>query len=103
MLIQINYGTVDKTDAIERFVEYKINTEFERFADQITRVEVHLHDDNGGKAGSHDKRCVLEARPAGLQPVVAEHASDDLDKAVAEAVGKLSRVLKKTFDKRREA
>lgn len=103
MLIQINYGTVDKTDAIERYTEYKVNTELERFADQVTRVEIHLHDENGGKAGSHDKRCVMEARPAGMQPVVAEHSCDDLDKAIGEAAGKLGRVLKRSFEKRREA
>ena len=102
MLIQINYSDIDKTDAIERFVEYKVNTEFERFADQITRVEVHLHDDNGGKAGSNDKRCVMEARPAGMQPLAVEYASDDLDKTIAETAAKLGRAVKKAFDKRRE-
>ena len=103
MLIQINYSDVDKTDAIERFVEYKISTQLERFADQITRVEVHLHDDNGGKSGSHDKRCVMEARPAGMAPLAVEYADDDLDKAIGETAGKLGRALKKVFDKRREA
>lgn len=103
MLIQINYGTIDKTDAIERFVEYKVSSQLERFADQITRVEVHLHDDNAGKAGKDDKRCVMEARPAGMQPLAVEHAADDLDKAIGETAGKLSRALKKLFEKRREA
>jgi hypothetical protein len=38
-----------------------------RFASQITRVEVHVADVNAGKQGSADKRCMMEARPAGRQ------------------------------------
>lgn len=103
MLIQINYGEVKKTDAIERYVEHKVGTQLERYAEQITRVEVHLHDDNGkAKAGAEDKRCLMEARPAGMNPLAVEHTSDNLDKSITEAAGKLSRAVKKAFDKRRE-
>lgn len=102
MLIQINYSDIEKTDAIERFIEYKVSTVLEHFTDQITRVEVHLHDDNGGKSGSDDKRCIMEARPAGMHPLAVEHSSDDLDKVIGETAGKLSRALKKVFDKRRD-
>jgi hypothetical protein len=33
-----------------------------RFADQITRVEVHLSDENRHQGGGDDTRCMLEAR-----------------------------------------
>jgi len=34
-------------------------------AEHITRVEVHLNDENNDKGGSHDKRCMMEARLEG--------------------------------------
>ena len=43
--------------------------------DQITRVEAHMSDQNGHKGGLDDKRCVLEARLAGRQPMAATHAA----------------------------
>ena len=103
MLIQINYGDVKKTDAIERFSEHKLQTQLERYAEQITRVEVHLHDENGkAKAGGEHMRCLMEARPAGMQPLAVEHSSETMDKAITEASGKLARAVKRVFDKRRE-
>ena len=40
-----------------------------RFSDQITRIEVHLSDENSAaKSGMVDKRCLLEVRLAGRQP-----------------------------------
>ena len=40
-------------------------TRCERFSAHITRVEVHLGDENAGKRGSDDKRCMMEARLEG--------------------------------------
>ena len=37
------------------------------FSNLITRVEVHLSDENGPKDGLNDKRCMLEARLEGMQ------------------------------------
>src|SRR5882757_3036775 len=41
----------------------------DRFADRLTRVEVHLNDVNGPKHGERDKRVTMEARVAGRAPV----------------------------------
>jgi ribosome-associated translation inhibitor RaiA len=70
----------------------------ERYADRLTRVDVFLHDENGGKGGV-DKRCVLEARPRGLDPVAAEDEAEQVHEAVAGAVGKLERMLEHRFGK----
>ncbi|MDP1650980.1 MAG: hypothetical protein Q8M01_22700 [Rubrivivax sp.] len=40
-----------------------------RFSEHVTRVEVHLSDENSGKSGQFDQRCMLEARLEGRQPV----------------------------------
>ena len=67
------------------------------FSDQITRVEVHFSDEKGGKAGTGDKRCLLEARPAGRQPVAVSHEASTLEEALDGAAGKLRRLLESTL------
>ena len=59
----------------------------------VTRVEVHLGDENGRKSGQDDKRCMMEARIEGRHPIaVTEHAAS-LDRAVKGAAGKLARMI----------
>jgi len=56
-------------------------------------VEVHLADENGQKTGGHDKKCTLEARLAGLQPVAATDHGASLDQAMDGALEKLVALL----------
>jgi hypothetical protein len=67
------------------------------FSGQITRVEVHLSDANGAKAGQYDKHCMIEARLEGRQPTAVTHVAATLDQAVKGAAGKLKRSLKSTL------
>lgn len=64
-----------------------------RFSDQVTRIEVHLSDVNAGKGGAYDKRCTMEARLAGLQPIAVSHQADTIQHAIDGASGKLERAL----------
>ncbi len=68
-----------------------------RFADQITRVEVHLSDENRQKGGGDDTRGLLEARLAGLQPIVVSHRAATLPQAIDGAAKKLVRALESTL------
>lgn len=70
-----------------------ISEPLKRFDNQITRVEVHLSDEDGGKDGHKDKRCLLEARLEGLQPVVVTEQADTYEKAVKGAVDKMKTSL----------
>ena len=72
-----------------------------RFDEELTRVMVHLHDDNAGKAGADDKRCQIEARPKGQQPVSVTHKAESLDFAVDGAIHKLKHALSHQFGKLR--
>ena len=68
-----------------------------RFAEHVTRVEVHLSDENAGKSGPNDQRCLLEARLEGRQPVaVTEHAAT-MHQALQGAAQKLARLLDSTL------
>ncbi len=70
-----------------------------RFSDRLTRVEVHLGDDNAGKGGQDDKRCTLEARPAGQQPVAVTNHAASVGDALAGAIRKLVSLLDSQFGK----
>ena len=64
-----------------------------RFSDQITRLEVHLSDENSHKEGLNDKRCLLEARLEGRQPIAVKNQANTLEQAVIGAVDKLKSSL----------
>jgi ribosome-associated translation inhibitor RaiA len=94
MQIQLNTDhNLTGSDDLATRVEAVVADAVDRFADRITRVEVHLNDVNAGKAGPHDKRCMLEARVAGRAPVAVTHTADSLDLALAGAADKLAKAL----------
>jgi ribosomal subunit interface protein len=100
MLIQVNYASVIRTDAIDEYVNERIGKELAHFSERLTRVEVHLHDDNGAsKNAANDKRVTIEARPRGQKPLAVEHAGDNLQAAIAEAASKLQRALRRSFER----
>jgi len=80
------------------FVDDTVRDVLAHYVDRLTRVEIHLRDTNAGKGGT-DKRCVIEARPRGLDPLTAEHDGDDLKHAFRGALEKLERVLEYRFGK----
>jgi ribosome-associated translation inhibitor RaiA len=80
-------------EALSRRVETEVEGNLSRFAEQITRVEVHLNDTNGHKGGDHDKRCLMEARLAGHQPVAVSCEAASLDEAIDGAAEKLEKSL----------
>lgn len=88
------------SEALTADVEQKVNSAFKRFSDQITRVEVHLSDLNSAKAGPDDKRCVMEVRIAGLNPILVSHQAPTLALAVDGSLGKMGNALDSAIGKR---
>ena len=104
MQVQVNTDdNIEGRDALTAQVEADVRDGLSRFADQITRVEVHLSDENAAKGGSDDKRCLLEVRPTGQQPVAVTHQSGTLHEASAGAVQKMQRKLQSAFGRRDNA
>ena len=66
-----------------------LENSFERFSEHLTRLEVKLSDENAGKDGDNDKKCVLEARLKGMQPVVVTGQGNSIDQSVTDATNKL--------------
>src|SRR5690606_24651296 len=55
---------------LQKYVESAVTAAVDRFAQQVTRVEAHLGDNNSrSKSGADDIRCMLEARVSGIKPV----------------------------------
>ena len=98
MIIQFN--TDNNINGSERLNEYFTTTLTEslnRFSNQITRLVVHLTDENSSKEGQNDKRCVLEARVEGLQPIAVTNHGNSIEQAVKGAVDKLKSSLDTTI------
>ena len=99
MQIHINSDSnIEGSDRLAHQVAPVVRDALDRFSAQITRVEVHLSDENSDKKfGAEDKRCLLEARLIGLQPISVRHHAATLEQAVDGAVEKLKRSLDSTF------
>ena len=98
ILVNSNHS-VDVTSTLEEHVKASVESELERFDDQLTRVEVHLNDENSGKSGPQDKRCQMEARVKGHDPISATHRAETLDLAINGAAEKLNHALGHALDK----
>jgi ribosome-associated translation inhibitor RaiA len=103
MQIQINTDhNIEGREALADQVSGLVERALNRVSDHITRVEVHLSDENSDKSGQNDKRCMLEARLEGRQPVAVTHHAATLDEAVDGAADKLARMIESTLGQRRE-
>ncbi len=101
MIIQVNTdNNIEGNSELAQQFKTLLENSLERFGDKITRVEVHLSDDNSDKKfGTEDKRCLLEARLAGLQPLAVSHQAATTEQAVDGAVDKLMRSIDATLGK----
>ena len=98
MKIQVNtdhnfHGHEATIEQVEATVESTLG----HLAEHITRVEVHLTDENAKKGGSTDKRCMMEARLEKHQPIAVTEEAASLDEAVEGAAHKLKRLLDHTL------
>lgn len=93
MIIQVNAGDIESSNPLRHKVHDEVEASLKHVAEKVTRVEVHLRDDNSQKSAANDKRVTMEARIAGQPPLAIEHTSDDLYKCIGEAAGKLGRAV----------
>ena len=87
----------------ERLISYvraELTQKFQRYSERITHFLVHISDENGEKSGDNDKRCMIEARPAGLKPVAVTHKAATVDASIHGAIDKLKRSLEHLYEKK---
>ncbi len=94
MQIQVNTDDhIQGGESLSRWVQEEAGNRLARFRDHVTRVEVFLSDVDAGKSGAADKRCVIETRAAGRQPLAVNAEADKVADAFLSAVDKLARAL----------
>ncbi|MPM58232.1 hypothetical protein SDC9_105063 [bioreactor metagenome] len=95
--MQVQVHTNDKIqggESLAQWVQEEVSSRLSRFKESVTRVEVFFSDSDGpAKSGGQDKRCVIEARPAGRQPVAANAEAPKVADALTAALEKLLRGL----------
>ncbi len=103
MQVQINTDrNIEGHEALAAQVSDVVESALSRISDHITRVEVHLSDENSHKSGQNDKRCVMEARLEDRQPIAVTHQAATLDQAVDGAADKLTRLIESTLGRLRD-
>jgi len=88
-------GSIELAESVAATVEDTLA----HLARQLTRVEVHLSDENSFKTGTNDIRCAMEARIEGHPPTAVTFYSNEIDIAVNGAAEKLKATLEHLFGK----
>jgi ribosome-associated translation inhibitor RaiA len=94
MIIQLNTDkNITVSEKLRTYSNDLMSEELKNFDNQVTRLEIHLSDENGDKEGANDKRCLIEARFKGRQPVVVSDRAGTHEQAIAGAAEKLKTSL----------
>lgn len=98
MHIQVNTDSnIEGREALAAQVNEVVENALGRFRDRITRIEVHLGDENSHKGGPDDQRCMMEARLEGRNPTAVTHRAATLDQAIRGAANQLKRSIETTL------
>lgn len=98
----VNINTANSVSGHDAFVTHFKSTmrgRLSRFEARLTRVEVHFGDVNSAQKDGNDKSCVIEARPAGIDPVTVSDQRASHDQAASGALDKIVVALERAFGK----
>ena len=94
MTIQFNSAHhVKVNEELKVSIAAILSEKLNRFSEHITRLDVHLSDENGNKEGVNDKRCLLEAHMEGAVPLIAKNHANTYEQAADGAADKLKASL----------
>ena len=94
MIVQINTDkTIDGNEKHQNYFTSQIEEGLDKYKSYITRIEVHLSDENGKKEGVNDVKCMLEARLESRAPIAVTQQADAVELAVSGAIDKLKNSL----------
>lgn len=94
MIVLINSdNNLDVHESYQAQLKDVISEELTNFDEHTNRIEVHLSDQNSSKESDDDKRCLIEDRLKGRQPVAEIDAAKTYDQAVNGAIDKLNTLL----------
>lgn len=93
MQVHVNSNHIEGSARLHEWVSASVADRLDRYDEFLSRVEVHVSDENGGKSGADDKRCQIEARPKGHQPLSVTHKAESLEQAIDGAAEKMRHAL----------
>lgn len=100
MDIQINTSNaVDGTDGFVGNMQALTRSRLSRYEARLTRIELHFSDETGARDTVNDKRCAIEARLAGDDPITVTNEAATLDLAATGALTKLTTALDRHIGK----
>ncbi|MCH5600207.1 HPF/RaiA family ribosome-associated protein [Niabella ginsengisoli] len=100
MIFQINTDhNLTVSPEYKEKIEGMVEGEIDRFMEHITRIEIHLSDQNADKETGADKRCNIEARFKGKPPIAVSEDSETYDLAISGAASKLKTILETLIGK----
>ncbi|RYX90998.1 MAG: HPF/RaiA family ribosome-associated protein [Comamonadaceae bacterium] len=100
VLVNTNHS-IEGREALERWASTELNEGLARFKADLTRVEVHLSDENAAAGGVDDKRCLMEARLANHAPIAVTNHAGSVDEAFRGALTKLRHALDSALGKQK--
>lgn len=103
MLIHVHLAPdlEDRTATTARAMQV-VGDALRHVAGHITTVEVSLSDVNGPRTGADDKRCMIEARIEGIQPIAVTDHGPTLDQVIDSGAAKLGRLIERTLGRRQD-
>ncbi len=103
MQVQVHAGdNVQGGESLAQWVQEEVQTKLSRFREVVTRVEVYLTDVDALRNGGKGKRCVMETRTAGRQPLAVNAEAEKVADAFNAALEKLHRTLETDLAKARD-
>ncbi len=100
MQVQFNSdSSVMGTENVAERIKAAVREKLARFESKLTRIEIHVRDENGAKHGADDKACTIEARISGGKPIGVTGKSDTVDGAARKAANTLAQRLERHLGK----
>lgn len=90
---------IEGGERLNNYVSDEITASLDRFLGKITRADVYLTDENAGKSANDDKRCMIEVKVEGQNPVAVTTYEATVEKALSTAIDKIVASLDTVFDK----
>lgn len=96
MIIQINTdNNIEGSENMEAYYTEQLEHGLKHYSEYITRLEVHVSDQNADKGGADDIQCRIEARVRNQEPVMVEAQEENQEAALANAIDKMQAVMRK--------
>jgi putative sigma-54 modulation protein len=100
MNVQIHASDFTLTDGLREHIAWRAAYATTHGRDVVSRVVVHLSDINGPRGGV-DKRCGVELRLRGAEPLIVEDVQADLYVAIDRAFERIGRSMDRRLARRR--